>query len=244
MNDEHDIDLIGLAEARWLRLVHALLKFDEQESNRDQRARLALQIELELGLSSIMDLPDRTEEPTHIQELIRTLELFVESNPGFLAALVMRLERAFAAFPHAWLDYVKENGRACFDPAELAACAATAKNHTAPGAADHKRVLALIHWSWDALLGQRPVPFVQVAVRHGHPTVILDVIKAIEDIEVNWASLGLRPIINRDLALRWDQFERWTAFVKLIQTDTGKISSHTSLRLRSDGIWRIVRSRT
>lgn len=242
MNDEDDIDVVGLAEARWLRILHALLKFDEQESDNDQRTRLALQIELELGLCSLLDLPDRTEEPAYIQELVRASETFVDSNPEFLAALVMRLERAFAAFPQAWLDYVAENGRASFDPVELAACSAIAKNHTAPCAADHKRILAIIHWSWDALLGQRPVPFVQNARRHGHPTVILDVIRAIEDIEVNWASLGLSPIINRDLALRWDQFERWTAYVKLIVAATGQISPDKSLRIRSDGVWRIVRT--
>ena len=240
MNDEDDIDIIGLAEARWIKITHALLNFDEHAIDDYQRARLAMEIELELGLRSILDLPIGTEEPAHIQELVRTVENFVEAHPSFLAKIVMRLERAFAIFPKAWLNYVEENGRACFDPAEIAACAATAKNNSEAGAGEHKRIQALLHWSWDALLGQRPIPFVQVAAQHGHPTVILDVVKGIQDIQVNWTAMNYIPVINRDLALRWDESERWIAFVKLMIVSTGKISRFKVLRVRSDRVWRIV----
>lgn len=240
MHEDDQIDLVGLAEARWLRVIHTLLKSAE-ECDGDYRARLALRIELELGLRSLLDLADSADEPASIEALVREVERFGDKHPEFMAPVVLALERALAGCPAEWLNYVERNGRAAFDPVDLASAAAIARSHLAPGAPDHRRVVAILHWCWDALLGQRPVPFVRAAIQHGHPTIILDVIKEIERLEVNWESLGAIPIVDGNLAVRWDEYERWTAFVRLSLLSDGRISRDRVLRLRSDGVWRIVR---
>jgi hypothetical protein len=84
---------------------------------------------------------------------------------------------------------------------------------------------------------------VSQALQRDHPTLILEIIRALEQIELNWKALGLISVINDLLTVWWDEQARWTDFIKLFQTKTGEIPPYASLRLPGDGTWQIVRPR-
>lgn len=71
---------------------------------------------------------------------------------------------------------------------------------------------------------------------------MLEIIGAVERIELNWKSLGFTPVVNHETVVRWDAHERWTAWIRLMRAKTGEITFAAALRLRSDGVWRIVRT--
>jgi hypothetical protein len=240
MNDENEVDSDGLATARWLRVLHALQEA-LMETDEPARSRLALSVEHELGLRSILDIAADKEEPIGTTELLVLLSEFGDSFPHYLPVVVPRLERALATLPSAWVAYVRETGCAAFDPTELAGACAIAKNNSEPGVKEHIAINALLARAVELILGQQPIPLVRSARLNEHPTIILDVIQAISKIELNWSVLGLTPVIDRRFALRWDELERWTAFVPLASTTPGKTVSDKILRLRSDGTWRLVR---
>jgi hypothetical protein len=239
MNDDVDFDHEGLSAARWLRLFHTITEVlnDAEEPHRSQ---LALFLEIELGLRSVLDIARSQEEPLPAAELLGQLEEFADGHTECLSLVVPRIERALATQPPVWLKYILETGRACFDPTELAACAAIAKDNAVPGAPEHLAVNAIMEWAVETVLGQLPIPVVRSARFAENPTVILDVIREVGKVELNWRSLGLTPVIDKTFALRWDEAERWTAFVRLMSAVNGKISRDRILRLRSDGLWRIV----
>lgn len=239
MNDETEVDSDGLAVARWLRILHAL-RDALAESDEPSRCRLALAVEHELGLRSVLDIAASLEEPIGAAELIDMLTEFGDAYSHFLPVVVPRLERALATFPAAWIAYVRETGCVAFDPTELAGCCAIAKTNAEPGAKEHIAINALLASSVELILGRQPIPLVRSARLDEHPTIILDVVREISRIELNWRSLGLTPVIDKRFALRWDEHERWTAFVPLASTTTGKTTEQI-LRLRSDGAWRLVR---
>lgn len=241
MNDDTEIDYEGLAAARWLRAYHAVSEALDATTAWG-KTQLTLALEMELGLRSVLDVARAREEPISIAELLQLLREFAEANTEHLHLVVPRLERALARLPEAWVNYVNETGRACFDPAELAGCCAIAKDAAEFNAPVHKAINALMTWSIDSVVGQRPIPEVRFARQHEHPTIILDVVREIGKIELNWDSLGLVPVINRAMVIRWDANERWTAFVKLASPHAGTISRSKALRIRSDGQWVIIKT--
>jgi hypothetical protein len=242
MHDEYDdIDSVGLARARWLCLVDALLDALRNLESEDYD-KLSRQIEIEMGLRHVVPPFEREKYFTPVTYWELKFKRYGEDHEDFFPVLVPRMEFALATQPTRWLAYVQELGRACFDPAELSACAAVAKNH-AEGLPAYVSVgiIQILHWSWDCVLGRRPVPCVREVPRRGHPTIVLEIIGGVERIETNWKSLGLTPVVNAETVVRWDEHERWTAWIKLVRTKTGKITTTAALRLRSDGLWRIVR---
>lgn len=241
MNDEDQIDETGLAKARWPR-IRAAIRDALENSDHDDYTALSQRLELELGLRSIFKFTEPDYEPIPPEDFIAMVAEYARKQEHMICFVVPRLERALAASPTRWLAYVKATGRDCFDPTELTVCIAIAKRACEPLSSEHVAINALLHWCWDCILGQRPIPLVRQAPQRGHPTLILEIIRGIEQIELNWKALGLTPVINDLLAVRWDEQERWTAFIKLI-TKSGEISPYASLRLRGDGIWRIVRPR-
>lgn len=242
MNDEcDDIDSAGLARARWLCLVDALMNALRSLKSEDYE-RLSFQIEIEMGLRHVVPLTKYDKYVTPVSRWELTFERYEDEHADFFPVLVPRMERALATQPIRWLAYVNGMGRACFDPAELSSCAAVAKIF-ADGLPNHvsEEVIRILHWSWASVLGQKPVPLVREVPLRGHPTVILEIIGGVERIETNWKSLGLTPVVNAETVVRWDEHERWTAWIKLARIKNGKITPTAALRLRSDGLWRIVR---
>lgn len=242
MHEDDDIAETALAKARWLRICDELRQAFEEMDRRDFIA-LSWRLELELGLRSIFTINDPDYQPITAEDWMEMLGLYADSYEDLICYFVPRLERALASFPSRWLNYVHQTGRSCFDPVELSACIAIAKHETEPFSSDHTELNRMLHWCWDCVLGQHPMPVVRELPRRGHPTLILDIIKAVDQIEVNWKSMGLTPVINKEMAIRWDAQERWTAFIKLIEIKTGEISTDNSLRVRSDGTWRLVKSK-
>lgn len=241
MNDDADIDHEGLAAARWLRVFHAVSDTLDTTTAWG-RIQLLLALEMELGLRSVFDVAFAHEEPISANDLLDLLREFAESNPESLHVVVPRLERALATLPEQWLTYVLETGRACFDPTELAGCCAIAKDAAESNAPVHKAINAMLTWSIDCVVGQRPLPAVRCARLDEHPTLILDIVRQVGKIEINWGSLGLTPVINDAMVVRWDAHERWTAFIKLASAHTGAISRDRALRIRSDGDWVILKT--
>lgn len=242
MHDEcDDIDSAGLARARWLCLVYALLDALRNLESDDYK-RLSMQIELEMGLRRVVPISEGEKYFTPVTYWELKFNRYGEEHEDFFPVLVPRMERALATQPIQWLAYVNGMGRACFDPAELSSCAAIAKNF-ADGLPNHvsSEVIRILHWSWACVLGQKPVPLVREVPRRGHPMIILEIIGEVERIELNWKSLGMTPVVNAETVVRWDEHERWVAWVKLVRMRTGKIAPNDALRLRSDGVWRIVR---
>jgi hypothetical protein len=239
MSEDEYITEKQLAQARWIRICDAL-RLALEEMNREHAAALSWRLEFELGLRSIFTINDSDYHPTSAADWMELLSLYADSYEDLICYFVPRLERAFAGCPRQWLDYVNETGRSCFDPVELSACIAIAKNEATPFSREHRDLNQLLHWCWECVFGQYPIPVVRELPRRGHPTLILDIIKAIDGIELNWKSIGLTPIINKDMAIRWDDHERWTAFIKLMEIKTGQISADSSIRIRSDGLWRLV----
>lgn len=242
MHDEcDDIDSAGLARVRWLLIVEALLDALGNLDSED-RERLSAQLEIELGLRPVVAVAGEDSRALAVEQWVTVLNRYGDAHEELLPVLVPRLERALATQPKRWIAYVKSMGRSCFDPAELSGCAAIAKKHV-DGPLDPvlAELIKLLHWSWDCLFGQRPVPWVREVPRRGHPTIMLEIIGAVERIELNWESLGLTPVVNHETVVRWDAHERWTVWIKLMRARTGKITSTAALRVRSDGVWRIVR---
>lgn len=241
MNDDSDIDYEGLAVARWLKILHAVGDA-LNEATEPQRTRLLLALEVELGLRSVLDVARSLEEPVPATELLDLLVQFAEANHNRLHAVVPRLERALATLPEHWLAYVQETGRACFDPTELAGACALAKDAADSHDRVHGRINAIMAWAIESIIGQRPLPTVRHARFNEHPTLVLDIIREVGKIEINWASLGLTPVIDQAMVVRWDAHERWTAFLKLASVHTGEISRNRALRVRSDGVWVVLRT--
>ena len=242
MNDEcDDIDAAGLARARWLLLVDALMTALRSLKAEDYE-RLSYQIEIEMGLRHVVPLTKYDKYVTPVSRWELTFERYEDEHADFFPVLVPRMERALATQPIRWIAYVNGMGRGCFDPAELSSCAAVAKKFS-DGLPNHVSadVIRILHWSWECLLGQKPVPLVRELPRRGHPTVILEIIGGVERVELNWKALGMTPVVNAETVVRWDEHERWVAWVKMVRTKTGKPTSAAALRLRSDGVWRIVR---
>ena len=233
--DDHD----GLALARWPSAVNAI---HDALTNADHEIYVSLSriLEVELGLRSVVDT--KNNKPIDVEDW-ESILIDYEANHGkALYIVVPRMERALASVPQRWVRYVDEIGRSCFDPVELAACAAVAKRFAnEPLAELHVKINSLIIWAWDCLLGQRPIPQVRQLPRRDHPNLILLIIRAIHAVELNWAAIGLRPIIDDDLTVRWGESETWTAWVKLVHTNTCKINPHAVLRLQSNKFWRILR---
>lgn len=241
MNDDSDIDYEGLAVARWLRILEAVSNA-LNDAITTERTRLLLALEMELGLRSVLDVARGQEEPISASDCIDLLVQFADANPEHLHAVVPRLERALATLPEQWLAYVQATGRACFDPTELAGACAIAKDAAAVNDRVQPRINALMAWAIDSVIGPRPLPAVRHARFHEHPTLVLDIIREVAKIEINWASLGLTPVINQAMVVRWDAHERWTAFIKMASVHTGEISRSRALRIRSDGDWVVLRT--
>lgn len=242
MNDEHfDVDAPGLARARWVRVVHAIGDALEDFDCEDYPF-FSLNLEAELGLRPVIYSADLSYRPKPPVEWARLLSEYEREHEEVLCLVVPKLERALAAKPERWLRYVREMGCACFDPVELSACAAVARlyAHGLPPKT-FSEINALLRWCWDCLLGVRPIPWVSQAPERGDHTLILDIINAVSRVELNWRSLALSPVINDQLVVRWDQFERWTAWVRLVRGRSGEIAPNAVLRIRSDNTWRLVR---
>jgi len=242
MIDDDETDEAGLAKARWLIVADAIRDALENSDPEDSRT-LSRHLELELGLRPIFNFWDSDYEFVPSGAWMSLLFDYAEADDEMLCFIVPRIERALATSPKRWLAYVHETGRACFDPVELSVCVAIAKRATESNSPEHNALNTLLHWCWECVLGQRPIPHVRQAPQRNYPTLILNIIRHVEKIELNWPSLGLAPVINDEIVVRWDEFERWVAFIKLVNTDTGKISPDVSLRLRSDGLWRVVNNR-
>jgi hypothetical protein len=242
MNDEDDdIDSVGLARARWGCVVDALIEA-LKNSVPEERARISLWMEIELGIREIATALRSTGSSATREQWEGVFRHYETECEDILPALTLRLERVLATMPGRWVAYVRDLGRSCFDPAELGAGVAIARSFLEEDPTNvGEELLRLLHWSWDCVLGQRPVPSIREFPARQYPRTGLEIIKAVEQVEVNWRALGLRPVINRDMALRWDEHERWTAWLRMVSAKSGEISPYAVLRLRSDGAWRIVR---
>ena len=242
MTDDNlnETDSDGLALARWSSAVGAIR---DALSNLDfeEYVNLSRNLEIELGLRAVVDA--QSARPIDDEEWISILMNYEENHSRVLHTVVPRLERALASSPERWVNYVNKIGRSCFDPVELASCAAIAKSFADDTLAEvHVKINQLILWSWDCLLGQRPIPQVRQFPQQDHPTLHLVIIRAIEKVELNWRSIGLRPIITNSMTVRWaSESESWTAWIQLAHIQTGIINPNAVLRLNSDGFWRILR---
>ena len=235
INDDQD----GLALARWPAAVNAI---HDALSNADHEIYVSLSriLEVELGLRAVVDR--KINKPLDIEEWVARFIDYEANHGKALYLVVPRIERALASVPNRWLRYVDEMGRSCFDPVELAACAAVAKRFSdEPLAEVHVKINAIIIWAWDCLLGQRPIPQIRQLPRRDHPNLMLLIIRAIHEVELNWTAIGLRPIITDDLTVRWGESGTWTAWVKLVHINSNKLNSHAVLRLQSNNFWRILR---
>jgi hypothetical protein len=66
----------------------------------------------------------------------------------------------------------------------------------------------------------------------------------IEQVQINWRSLGLRPVLNRKMVVRRDETREWVAWIELAQTGTGRINENSVLQLRENGRFRLLRRPT
>lgn len=243
MNDElDDIDSAGLAKARWSCVTDSLLEALKNSDPSDVQY-LTLHLRIELGLQDVAAVfRDPGACPT-TEQWGGIFAHYERDCEDLLPVFVPRLERALATQPGRWVAYVRSLGRSCFDPVDLSACVGIARRHVREDSLPHvgEELLRLLHWAWDCVLGQRPVPLIREFPARHYPRTGLEIIKAVEQVEVSWRAIGLRPVINRDMALRWDEHERWTVWLRMVSAKSGEISPYAVLRPRSDGAWRIVR---
>jgi hypothetical protein len=64
---------------------------------------------------------------------------------------------------------------------------------------------------------------------------------AVEQVQVNWRSLGLRPVINRQMVVRRDENRGWVAWIDLVETKSEKLHPHSVLQLFENGHFRLLR---
>lgn len=233
-----EVDAEELALGRWPSLLRAL-KMALIKGSVRRILMMCVNVEYVLGMRALMTSDEQI--PRQPSEIIELLEGFEAEHPDLLGRLTLALERALATSPFWWVSYVRLVGRANFDPVELGACAGIARAH-AGSPQEHQEITAIIHHCWSMLLGQWPVPEVRALPQRGDPTLLARIITATEQVQLNWRSLGLRPVVNQDLAVRWIDHAKWVAWVRLANTLDGKINGHAVLRLQSDGLFRLVRS--
>jgi hypothetical protein len=199
---------------------------------------LCFQVEIELGLHYLLDSDFRLpRQPDRIMELLREVEA---EHFGRIPLFVSRLERALAVSPSYWCRYVESCGLSAFDPGELGAAAGIARRY-ALGRSEHRRVVRIIHQCRASLLGQHPIPEIREHPRTGDPTLTVQIVQAVEQVQVNWRTLGLRPVVNRQLVVRRDENRGWVAWVELAETKTAKIHPHSVLQLFENGHFRLLR---
>jgi len=95
-----------------------------------------------------------------------------------------------------------------------------------------------------SLLGKRPIPEIGEHPRTGDPTFSVQIAHLTEQVQVNWRSLGLRPVLNQKLVVRRDQGRGWVAWIELAEAKAGKIHPHSVLQLLENGHFRLLRRRS
>ena len=227
----------SLEAGRWLMLRRAF----EAGLTKEQPMRileLCVQFELELGLYYLLDPDFRVpRQPDRVVELLHEIEC---EHFDRIAVLVPRLERALAVSPTWWCHYVESCGISTFDPVELGACAGIARRY-AEGPQEHRRIVRIVHQCWASLLGERPIPEIREHPRTGDPTLTVQIAHVAEQVQVNWRSLGLRPVINRQMVVRRDENRGWVAWIDLAEAKTGNIHPHSVLQLFENGHFRLLR---
>lgn len=237
MDESWDVDGPGLAIARW-RPVVDVIEAVFREGSIDDQLSLCLAVEIELGLRPLVTMRSQVVlVPDEIKVLLRSYET---EHAGQLAVFVPALERALAAVPALWIQYIDRVGRACFDPIDLAAAAAVARRY-ADGPAIQREITRIVFGALECVAGQYPIPVVREAPRRGYPTLILDVTRMVSALEVNWKGLGLRPVIDTDMVVRWPTPDQWVAWVRVVRFKSGHRHPSCALRIRSNGQFRFVR---
>ncbi len=238
MPDESwEVDVEALACGRWPVLIRAL-KAALTRGTLKSRFELCLVIANELGLRSL--LSRETQALPQPEDLLQMLRSYERNNPSQLWRLVPALERALASRPMWWIHYVEVSGLSTFDPVELAACCGIARREADTPKA-HRGITRIIHHCMTTLLGQFPIPEIQELPRQGEPTLHLDIVRAIEGVQLNWRALGLRPATTPDLVVRWSPDKQWIAWVRLKHFKTGNLHPHAFLRLTQSGQFRLLR---
>jgi hypothetical protein len=241
--DHHEpweLDAEAQARGRWSPLLLSLNAGLKQNIDGHYREvlTLCLAIEHELGLRPVVTASSTM--PRLPDEIIDLLVDYDHHHADRIGCFVFGLERALACIPQVWLSYVDKVGRANFDPVELGACAGICRRF-ASTPEEHRRITAIIYWVLQCMLGQFPVPEFREHPRRGDPTLTVRITQKIEAVELNWKKLGLRPVVNSDMVLRWADSESWVAWVRLANMRTGKISKHSYLRLKSSGQFQLLR---
>lgn len=237
-NEPWEVDAEALALGRWPALLRALKNALTRGPVR-RNLELCIVIEHELGLRPLVTSSEQM--PRQPEEVIELLNEYEDEHPHLIGRFVPALERALACHPYWWLSYVESVGRANFDPVELGACAGICRRY-ANEPSEHTRITSVFFWALECLVGQYPVPEIRELPRTGDPTLTARIIQQIETLQLNWKSLGLRPVVTSDLAVRWEGNHHWIAWVRLAHAKTGMITPRCVLRLRSDGLFRLVRS--
>lgn len=236
-NEPWEVDAEGLAVGRWPALLRALKNALTRGPVRFN-LEMCVVIEHELGLRPLVTSSDQM--PRQPEEIIELLNEHEDEHPDLICRFVPALERALAFSPYWWLSYIDTVGRANFDPVQLGACVGICRRY-ATEPSEHTRITSIIFWVLECLVGQYPVPEIRELPRTGDPTLTTRIIQQIETIQLNWRSIGLRPVVNSDLTVRWEDERCWVAWVRLADIKTGVITPRCVLRLRSDGLFRLVR---
>lgn len=226
----------SLEAGRWPLLLQAFEDGLNQESP-PRVMDMCFHVEVELGLHYLLDPDFRLPRPPdRILELLQEVE---REHFGRIEVFVPRLERALAASPTWWIDYVENCGFSVFDPVELGAAAGIARRY-AEGPKEHRRIVKIIHQCWCRLLGQCSVPEIREHPRTGDPTLTVQIARAVESVQINWRSLGLRPLLNRQMVVRRDA-SGWVAWIELAYAQSGRIHPHSVLQLQENGRFRLLR---
>jgi hypothetical protein len=237
-NESWEVDAEGLTLGRWPSLMKSLKAALTRGPVRFN-LELCVVIEHELGLRPIVTSADQM--PRRPEEIIELLMQYEDEHPHLICRFAPALERALACYPYRWLSYIDTVGRSNFDPVELGACAGICRRY-ATEPTEHTRITAIIFWVLECLIGQYPAPEIRELPQRGDPTLRAQIIQKIEAIQLNWKKLGLRPVVTSDMVVRWEDGRCWVVWVRLANTKTGVITPRCVLRLRSDGLFRLIRT--